>query len=155
MTFGNILKTAFVGLWASKLRAALTTLGIIIGVASVIAMLALGNGARAAVEASFRFLGADQAQISERMELEDGEFRSVGKILSYSDGLNLPSAVAEVARVSMALGGSAKVRHERVVLDMRYAATTADALQETASQGEFQPAGRVEGTLLTEADFVQ
>ncbi len=155
MTFGNSLKTAFTGLWANKLRAALTTLGIIIGVASVIAMLALGNGARAAVEASFRFLGADQAQISERQEFEDGKFRSVGKTLSYADGLNMPVAVPEVARVSMSVSGSAKVRHGRVVLDMHYAAVTADALQETAAQGELQPVGREEGAALGEKDFIQ
>ena len=41
------------GLAGNKFRAALTTLGIIIGVTSVITMLALGNGARAAVEDSF------------------------------------------------------------------------------------------------------
>lgn len=40
--------TALRGLNGSKLRAALTTLGIIIGVTSVITVLALGNGARAA-----------------------------------------------------------------------------------------------------------
>ena len=51
MTPANVLRTAYRGLAANKLRAALTMLGIVIGVASVMAMLALGNGARAAVEA--------------------------------------------------------------------------------------------------------
>ncbi len=46
MTFVNAVKTALLGLATNKLRSGLTTLGIIIGVASVIAMLALGNGAR-------------------------------------------------------------------------------------------------------------
>ncbi len=64
MTVLNVLRTALRGITASKLRAGLTTLGIVIGVASVIAMLALGNGARAAVEASFRFLGSDTIRIS-------------------------------------------------------------------------------------------
>ena len=53
----NVLRTALSGIAANKLRTGLTMLGIIIGVASVIATPALGNGARAAVENSFRFLG--------------------------------------------------------------------------------------------------
>ena len=57
------LMTALQGLNGNKLRAALTTLGIIIGVTSVITVLALGNGARAAVEANFRFLGSDNIRI--------------------------------------------------------------------------------------------
>jgi len=44
MTLFNLLKTALRGLTANKLRAALTALGVIIGVASVIATLAPGNG---------------------------------------------------------------------------------------------------------------
>lgn len=157
MTLYNTLKTALLGLWANKLRAALTALGIIIGVASVIAMLALGNGARAAVEASFRFLGADQVQISERREMDDGEFRSVGENLSYKDGLNMASSVALVKRVSMGFGGNAKVRHGRIVLDMQYNASTADALEDVASGGSLQPLGHTkeEETPLTAADFIQ
>lgn len=154
MTLYNIFKTALLGLWANKLRALLTTLGVIIGVASVIAMLALGNGARAAVEASFRFLGADQAQISERRTIKDGEFRPVGAKLTYSDGLAMPSAVPLVRRVSMSLSGAAKVRQGRVTLDMGFVATTADALQEAVSAGEYQPVGHKEGVPLTVDDFI-
>ncbi len=46
MSLSHLILTALRGVSANKLRAALTMLGIIIGVASVIAMLALGNGAR-------------------------------------------------------------------------------------------------------------
>ena len=63
MTPLNAFLTALRGLGANKLRAALTTLGLIIGVASVITMLALGNGARASVEASFRLLGSDSTRL--------------------------------------------------------------------------------------------
>ncbi|MBN1876401.1 MAG: ABC transporter permease [Anaerolineae bacterium] len=154
MTFWNTLRTAILGLRANKLRAALTTLGIIIGVASVIAMLALGNGARAAVEASFRYLGANQARISERKESEDGEFRAVGETLIYQDGLNMPSAVELVERVAMSVSGQAKVRRRRVVLDIGYNAPTADAMQELASGGEYQPVGWPEGTPLTVDAFI-
>ena len=43
----------------NKLRAGLTMLGIFIGVAALIAMVAVGEGARAAVEAQLQSLGTD------------------------------------------------------------------------------------------------
>ena len=45
------IRIALRALGANKLRAALTMLGMIIGVGAVIAMVAIGNGAQAAVTA--------------------------------------------------------------------------------------------------------
>src|SRR5262245_12026741 len=53
------LRVAGRALMRNKLRSLLTTLGIIIGVGAVIAMVALGEGARAKVEASFASMGAN------------------------------------------------------------------------------------------------
>ena len=49
MLFWTTIKLAFRSLLANKLRSILTMLGMIIGVAAVIAMLALGNGAKAQI----------------------------------------------------------------------------------------------------------
>ncbi|MCP4544020.1 MAG: FtsX-like permease family protein [Chloroflexi bacterium] len=154
MTFANTLRTALRGVTANKLRATLTALGLIIGVASVIVMLALGNGARAAVEENFRFLGSNQIQISARQELDDGEIVPVGEILSYEDGLLLPGAIELVDRVEMWVQGIGKVRHERVVLDMSIVGVTADALLELTSGAELQPADWPEGERLTPDAFI-
>ena len=54
MSLLDLLRTSWRGASANKLRAILTMLGIIIGVASVIAMLALGNGARAGAKFGIR-----------------------------------------------------------------------------------------------------
>jgi len=72
MSLTDLLRTALRSVSANKLRAALTMLGVVIGVASVIAMLALGNGARAAVDATFQSLGANQIQIGQRYGPESG-----------------------------------------------------------------------------------
>ncbi len=53
------VKTAFRALQAHKLRATLTALGIIIGVAAVIAMVAIAQGASAAVQARITSLGTN------------------------------------------------------------------------------------------------
>lgn len=154
MTVFNTLRTALRGITANRLRAALTTLGIIIGVASVMAMLALGNGARAAVEANFRFLGSDAIQISVKRELDQGELVPVGEILSYEDGLHLPAAVELVRRVEMSVSGAAKVRHGRAVLDMTAAGVTADALQTLFSRNQVQPVDWPEGEPLRPEAFI-
>ncbi|MBK7863223.1 MAG: ABC transporter permease [Archangiaceae bacterium] len=53
------LRVAGRALMRNKLRSLLTTLGVVIGVGAVIAMVALGEGARAKVEASFASMGAN------------------------------------------------------------------------------------------------
>jgi putative ABC transport system permease protein len=57
MRFINVIKVALRALRRSALRSVLTALGIIIGVAAVIAMVSIGNGAKSQVEASIASLG--------------------------------------------------------------------------------------------------
>ena len=57
MRFLNVIKVALRALRRNALRSVLTALGIIIGVAAVIAMVSIGNGAKSQVEASIASLG--------------------------------------------------------------------------------------------------
>ena len=57
MRVGSTFKIAVRALRRNKLRSALTALGIIIGVGAVIAMVSIGNGAKAQVEAQIASLG--------------------------------------------------------------------------------------------------
>jgi putative ABC transport system permease protein len=57
MRVGSTINVAFRALRRNKLRSVLTALGIIIGVAAVIAMVGIGNGAKAQVEAQIASLG--------------------------------------------------------------------------------------------------
>jgi putative ABC transport system permease protein len=59
MSFLDALRSALDALRLHKLRSALTMLGIVIGVAAVIAMVAVGGGAREQVVAQIRSLGAN------------------------------------------------------------------------------------------------
>ena len=156
MTPLNVLRTALRGLSVNRLRVALTALGIVIGVASVIAMLALGNGARAAVDANFRFLGSDMVQISVKQEYEqeEGELLPVGEILSYGDGLHMPNAVELVSRAEMSVNGAAKARHGRAVLDMMATGATATALESLVNRNQVQPVDWVEGDLVSAGAFI-
>src|ERR687895_2952726 len=57
MLFGEVMSVALGALRANKLRSLLTMLGIVIGVAAVIAMVALGTGAQKAVKERISALG--------------------------------------------------------------------------------------------------
>ena len=59
MNLGALVAVGFQALARHRTRSALTVLGIVIGVAAVIATLAIGQGARAAVQAQIRALGAN------------------------------------------------------------------------------------------------
>jgi putative ABC transport system permease protein len=59
MLFGEILAVAISAIRANKLRSLLTMLGIVIGVAAVITMVALGTGAQKAVAAQIQSLGTN------------------------------------------------------------------------------------------------
>lgn len=59
MTWADSLRTAWAGMWSSKLRALLTMLGVIIGVAAVITLVAIGNGASQAVASRIETLGTN------------------------------------------------------------------------------------------------
>jgi putative ABC transport system permease protein len=59
MSVLNVLRVAARSLGRNKLRSVLTMLGIIIGVAAVIAMLAIGQGARYAIESQIASLGTN------------------------------------------------------------------------------------------------
>jgi len=64
MKVGSTLNIALRALRRNKMRSVLTALGIIIGVAAVIAMVGIGNGAKAQVEAQIASLGQNVIIVS-------------------------------------------------------------------------------------------
>ncbi|MGW4898722.1 ABC transporter permease [Kitasatospora sp. NPDC004240] len=64
MIVWQMLRFAVAGLAANKVRSALTMLGVLIGVASVILLLAVGNGSSVAVKESITSLGTNALTVS-------------------------------------------------------------------------------------------
>jgi len=60
----ELLKISFRNIKANKLRSALTMLGLIIGIASVIVLVGIGNGATSDVQSQVQSLGADILTVS-------------------------------------------------------------------------------------------
>jgi putative ABC transport system permease protein len=63
-TPSSTIRTAFEAIGRNLLRSALTSLGIIIGVAAVIVMMAIGGGARASIEKQVSSLGTNIVTVS-------------------------------------------------------------------------------------------
>jgi putative ABC transport system permease protein len=91
------LRIAIVAVGHNKLRAGLTSLGILFGVASVIAMLAIGKGAEQEILEQMRLLGSNNIIITPLVEQKEGdnkEEKDEKAIKKFSPGLTYSDAEA-------------------------------------------------------------
>lgn len=72
MGITNLIKLALRALHRNKLRAFLTMLGIIIGVAAVIAMMAIGNGSKESIRTSLSGMGSNMINIMPQSNINGG-----------------------------------------------------------------------------------
>ncbi|HNF95364.1 MAG TPA: ABC transporter permease, partial [Anaerolineales bacterium] len=72
MSFAQAIMEALESLNGNKMRSGLTVLGIVIGVAAVIAMLAVGNGAQASITGSISSIGTNLLFIFGGAPSQDG-----------------------------------------------------------------------------------
>ena len=80
MNFMTLLEIGSTALTRNRMRSALTVLGIVIGVAAVIATLAIGQGARAAVQAQIASLGANTLTVIPGSVTSGGARRGIGGV---------------------------------------------------------------------------
>lgn len=72
MNYSNLFKIALRAIAANKMRSFLTALGIIIGVASVITMLAIGQGSKKSIQANIAEMGSNMIMISPGADMRGG-----------------------------------------------------------------------------------
>ena len=72
MNYANLFKIALRAISANKTRSFLTALGIIIGVASVITMLAIGQGSKMSIQANIAEMGSNMIMISPGADMRGG-----------------------------------------------------------------------------------
>ena len=95
MTFFRTLRSAFSSLINNKLRSFLTTLGVIIGVAAVIIMVAVSAGAEAVIAEQINSLGADLIIISASRGTP-----GAAKTLIYDDAVAIQNEINGVTGVA-------------------------------------------------------
>ena len=72
MDYQNLFKIAIRAIAANKMRSFLTALGIIIGIAAVITMLAIGQGSKASIKANIAEMGSNMIMISPGADMRGG-----------------------------------------------------------------------------------
>lgn len=104
-------KIAFDALKANKMRSILTMLGIIIGVAAVIIMLALGSGARMMLDEQIRSIGSNLLIVLPGASTSGGMSHGMGSqpTLTLSDAEAIEKQCPAVLYVAPVLNGVAQV----------------------------------------------
>src|SRR5580704_9437966 len=83
-TLGRTMKTAGRALRRNIMRSALTCLGIIIGVAAVIAMMEIGQGSSAAIQKSIASMGANSLIVLPGTAASGGVSWGSGSVMSLT-----------------------------------------------------------------------
>jgi putative ABC transport system permease protein len=97
--FLNAVRLAFRAIARSKLRAALTVLGILIGVAAVVIVVALGTGTRDLITGKFATLGANIIYIFPQSTQSSGAKQTNQNRMTEADGEAITKEAQSVAAV--------------------------------------------------------
>ncbi len=105
----DILEETYLALTSNKVRSGLTMLGIVIGIGSVIAMLAIGQGAQNSVESNIQSIGSNLITISPGAQRGPGTSVSSGrgsaKSLKLSDAEVIAKEISGVKAVAPEVSG--------------------------------------------------
>lgn len=102
MNISNLLKIALKALSNNKMRGFLTMLGIIIGVASVITMLAIGQGSKKSIQSQISEMGSNMIMIQPGADVRGGVRQSASametlKLADYESIMNETRFLAAVS----------------------------------------------------------
>ena len=113
MDFSETLQSASEALTLNKLRTALATLGVVIGIGAVIALISLGQSSQKAVEAQIQSLGSNLLTVMPGAQTSGGVRQAAGgaTTLTYEDakGILTSSQITTVQNVSAELSRRAQV----------------------------------------------
>ena len=112
--FRSAIRIALRALQVNKLRSALTMLGIVIGVAAVIATAAIGSGAKASIQRWIASIGSNIIIVLPGSLTSSGMRMGTGNAitLTESDARDLAQQCSDVARAVPVVRGGAQVVYE-------------------------------------------
>jgi putative ABC transport system permease protein len=112
----QVLRVALRALLRAKMRSFLTTLGVVIGVSAVIAMVAIGDGARARVAKTYESMGSNLLVVLPGTTTSGGAMGGFGSLptLTWDDLKAIQSEVPTVRRAAPLLRTAAPVLAEEV-----------------------------------------
>ncbi|MBI9049946.1 MAG: ABC transporter permease [Anaerolineaceae bacterium] len=139
MSILQVVREALESLMANKMRSMLTVLGIVIGVASVIAMMAIGEGVQASITGQISDIGTNLIFVmsgNETEELRNPKPLTMGDAEAMADPLAAPSValVAPILQSSMEV--STALDSKRVTIS-GVTVSYAEVSNENLTEGEF------------------
>ena len=122
MNLANLLRIALRALANNKLRGFLTMLGIIIGVASVITMLAIGQGSKKSIQAQISEMGSNMIMIHPGGDMRGGVRQSAEDMqtLKLEDYEDIVNETRFVSAVSPSVNSSGQVIYGRAHDHLRH-----------------------------------
>jgi putative ABC transport system permease protein len=144
MPLWDTLRVALDSMRGNLFRSALTMLGVIIGVAAVIAMLALGRGAQRAVDQQLASLGADVLTVTTGMRWMQGVARDQ-QTLTVKDAEALARDARHVSAVVPEQSGRQQLRYGARNLNVQVVGTRPNHAEVNGFQVEY-------GQMFTAAD---
>jgi len=148
MLYFEIMRVAINSLRSNPMRSMLTMLGVIIGVAAVITMVALGTGAQAAVEAQLSSLGADILTVSQGFGRGASGARGRSERLSVDDAIAIQAKGRTITDVVPVSQSDAQVEYGNVNLNTRVIGTWANWAEVNRweiGQGRFMTKAEADG----------
>lgn len=108
MNYTNLLKIALKAIFANKMRSFLTALGIIIGVASVITMLAIGQGSKRSIQANIAEMGSNMIMIQPGADMRGGVRQDASSMetLKLTDYTSLKDECSYIKAISPVVNSS-------------------------------------------------
>jgi putative ABC transport system permease protein len=110
MVLGENFRIAFSAIYANKMRSILTTLGIIIGVAAVIAVVSIVQGLQASFNAQFANVGTTYVMVFPKPP-EHGAVSAHQVRLTWDDGKAIRDQLPGVRIITPVLNGSERVKY--------------------------------------------
>ncbi len=143
MLIQELLRMGLEGLRVHRLRSVLTMLGIIFGVAAVIAMLSIGEGAKREALAKYKVLGVNNVIVRDK-DLSEAELEQVRAKFSRGLSLKDADAIKKIVPTVTLVAPQAELQMEAKFEDKSTAATVVgvtkdyeEILNYVPSRGEF------------------
>jgi putative ABC transport system permease protein len=124
MLFGEVFMVALGAIRANKLRSALTMLGIVIGVAAVITMVALGSGAQKAVQDQIERLGTDLLSVYPGQSFMHGVASQERVSLKMDDVMALERGARVITNVVPEMSGNRQIKYSNANINVSIVGTT-------------------------------
>ena len=141
------IKEAMQSLSANKLRSLLTILGIVIGVASVIALLSIGEGAGSSITGQIESIGTNVIYVLKGNDEEDVS-NPEDLTLRDAEALSSSARTSKIAYVAPVVSGASEITYSDVGVEGSISGVTPDYLYVqnlTMAEGDFITESQVEG----------